>query len=105
MNEKLLTTINQRLQEVYNPLSIYLFGSYAWGVPNKDSDIDLVVVVEKSNKKFYKRAVEGVRVLRGLNIAKDILVYTQDEFISISQDISSLLFKVKNEGVKIYEKS
>ncbi len=28
----------------HNPLSIYLFGSHAYGVPHKDSDIDLMVV-------------------------------------------------------------
>ena len=27
-----------------NPFLIMLFGSYAWGTPHKDSDIDLLVV-------------------------------------------------------------
>ena len=27
-----------------NPYLIMLFGSYAWGTPHKDSDIDLLVV-------------------------------------------------------------
>ena len=33
--------VTRRLVEVYQPEAIYLFGSYAWGEPNADSDIDL----------------------------------------------------------------
>ncbi len=28
----------------YKPDKLVLFGSYAWGKPNKDSDIDLLIV-------------------------------------------------------------
>jgi len=101
MYTNLFETIKTRLDTAYDPLSIYIFGSYAWGTPTKDSDIDLVVVVNSSDKKPYKRAVEGFRALRGLGIAKDILVYTKDEFKSLSDDVSSLLYKVKHEGVKL----
>jgi predicted nucleotidyltransferase len=86
---------------VYNPLSLYIFGSYAWGKPTKDSDIDLVVVVQSSDQKPYKRAIKGIRALRGLGIAKDILVYTKEEFKTLSQDISSLLYRVEKEGIRL----
>jgi predicted nucleotidyltransferase len=101
MQNNLFETITTRLYDAYNPLSLYVFGSYAWGTPTVDSDIDLVVVVDSSDKKPYKRAIEGIRALRGLGIAKDILVYTKDEFKSISDDVSSLLYKVKHEGIKL----
>ena len=101
MNDNLFETVKTRLDAVYNPLSLYIFGSYAWGTPTADSDLDLVVVVEDSDKKPYKRSIEGIRALRGLGIAKDILVYTKEEFKSLSQDISSLLYKVEKEGIKL----
>jgi len=94
-------TVKLKLKEAYNPLSIYIFGSYAWGTPTKDSDLDLVIIVKNSNQKPYKRAIKGIRALRGLGIAKDILVYTKEEFEIISSDISSLLYKVKKEWVKL----
>ncbi len=37
--------VKNRLVRAYNPLTIYLFGSYAWGTPTEDSDLDLVIVV------------------------------------------------------------
>ncbi len=101
MHNSLFETIKIKLDKAYNPISIYIFGSYAWGNPTKDSDIDVLVVVESSDKKPYKRAIDGIRALRGLGIAKDILVYTKDEFQSISHDVSSLLYKVRNEGICI----
>lgn len=39
--------------------------------------------------------------LRGLGIAKDIFVYTQEEFKLLSEDMSSLLYRVKHEGLKL----
>ena len=101
MYNSLFETVKIRLEAVYNPLSLYIFGSYAWGTPTKDSDLDLVVVVESSDKRPYKRSIEGIRALRGLGIAKDILVYTKDEFKTLSQDISSLLYKVEREGIRL----
>ena len=101
MKNHLFDTIKVRLQKAYNPLSLYIFGSYAWGTPTKDSDLDLVVVVKSSDKRPYKRSIDGIRALRGLGIAKDILVYTEEEFKSISKDVSSLLYKVQKEGIKL----
>jgi len=49
----LFETIKTRLNKAYNPISLYIFGSYAWGTPTKDSDLDLLLVVESSDKKPY----------------------------------------------------
>lgn len=93
-----------RLIAAYNHLkAIYLFGSFAWGQPDKDSDLDFLIVVNHSKEKKYKRAVKGLRALRGLRIAKDIIVYTKEEFEQISNDTTSLCYKIKKEGIKLYE--
>ncbi len=86
MQESLFQNITTKLQNAYNPLSLYIFGSYAWGTPNKDSDLDLLIVVDHSNEKPYKRAIKGIRALRGMGIAKDILVYTKEEFNTLSKE-------------------
>ena len=101
MQESLFKNITTKLQNTYNPLSLYIFGSYAWGIPTKDSDLDLVIVVEHSDEKPYKRAIKGIRALRGMGIAKDILVYTKEEFNALSKDVSSLLYKVEKEGIRL----
>ena len=100
---ELIETVKSRLINAYNPEMIYIFGSYAWGNPDEQSDIDILVVVEKSDEKPYKRPVKGIRSLRGMKIPKDIIVYTIKEFEELSSDVSSLCYKVKKEGIKLYE--
>ena len=48
--ETMLKEMTQRLVAEFQPRQIYLFGSYAWGQPNKDSDVDLLVVVPDSDQ-------------------------------------------------------
>ena len=61
----------------------------------------MLVVVEHSDEKPYKRAIKGIRALRGMGIAKDILVYTKEEFNALSKDVSSLIYKVEKEGIRL----
>jgi len=105
IEKKTLAIIKERLVDVYNPLIIFLFGSHAWGVPREKSDLDILVVVESSDEKLYKRPIRGLESLRGLKIAKDILVYTKTEFDRLAGHCGSLLYKVKNQGEKIYERA
>jgi uncharacterized protein len=71
-----LEEVKNRLVATYNPIAIYLFGSYVWGKPTEDSDLDLLIVIDKSDEKSYDRVRPGQRVLYDLNISKDLLIYT-----------------------------
>ena len=95
----------QRLTITYNPLYIYLFGSYAWGIPHKDSDLDILVILDTSHEKLIKRSASGYQALFGLNIAKDIIVYTEEEFEKAAQNTSSLSYRIKKEGEKVYARA
>jgi predicted nucleotidyltransferase len=48
--EKKIKEVIQDIIREYKPEKIYLFGSLAWGKPNKDSDIDIFIV--KKTKKI-----------------------------------------------------
>ena len=100
---QVIETVKNRLIKAYNPMELYLFGSYAWGNPDEKSDIDVLVVVSSSDEKPYKRPLKGIAALMGLRISKDILVYTRDEFEELANDVSTLCYKIKQEGVKLYE--
>lgn len=100
---ELFDMVKERLVAVYEPRVIYLFGSSAWGTRDEQSDIDLVVIVDKSSEKPYKRAAKGIASLSGLKIPKDIIVYTSKEFNELAEDETTLCHKIKNEGIKLYE--
>lgn len=95
--------IVQKLVEVYQPKCLYLFGSYAWGVPNNDSDIDLLIIVRDSSEKPHKRIKPAYQVLRGIKVPKDILVFTEAEFEKQAKEPASLFYKIKRDGVKLFE--
>ena len=54
MSPELLNGIVKKIVEGYNPDKIILFGSYAYGTPTEDSDIDLFKIVNKG-KVLYER--------------------------------------------------
>jgi predicted nucleotidyltransferase len=104
VSKRTLNLIRDRLVKVYQPLEIYLFGSYAWGTPSDDSDLDLLIVVSRSTKKSYERAVKGYHELREMTISKDILVFTKKEFDENSIDVTTICYKTKHEGKLLYAK-
>ena len=105
IKKELIEEVKDRLVKAYNPNAIYLFGSYAWGTPTEDSDLDILVVVEKSSEKTYRRPIPGYDALFGLGISKDLIVYTQEEFDKYAHDITTLCYKIKQDGELMYAKS
>ena len=76
---KEIKKITDQIVEKYKPEKIILFGSYAWGKPNKDSDVDLFIV-KKSRKRRIDRGRELRKILFGHNFpAMDLLIYTPAE--------------------------
>ena len=105
INKETIEEVKNRLVKAYNPLAIYLFGSYAWGTPTEDSDLDLLIVVEKSDERRYKRQHLGFDALWGLGIPKDIFIYTKEEFEQRLKDDMSFCTKIKKEGKVLYARA
>lgn len=94
--------VKKRLIKVYDPIEIYLFGSYAWGTPTEDSDLDLLIIIENSQEKRHKRGKPGFESLWGLCISKDLMVYTKEEVDALIKDPSTLVHKILKDGKLIY---
>jgi len=64
----------------YAPQKIILFGSYAYGQPDEESDIDLLIVKE-TEKRPIERWTDLKRLLRDRNrlVSVSPLVYTPQE--------------------------
>ena len=63
--QKIILDIVEKIKEGYDPQMIMLFGSYAYGKPHEDSDIDLLVV-KKTAQRPIDRRVFVRRLVRGL---------------------------------------
>lgn len=105
ISKEVIEEVKNRLVTVYDPLKIYLFGSYAWRAPTEESDLDLLIVIEKSAEQRHKRGKPGFEALWGLGISKDLMVYTKKELEQRTSDPSSLIHKILKDGKVIYAKS
>lgn len=102
VTDSLLGVIVERLVGEFNPDQIVLFGSRAWGEPDEDSDIDLLVVVADSDQPPYRRATRAYRSLRDIGVAVDVIVNTRQE-VERSRGVStSLVHKVLADGKILY---
>jgi len=92
-----------RVVEACNPRRIILFGSYASGNVHRDSNLDLLVVMNKSIDNPRKESVRIRPALKGLLIPVDIVVIEEDQLTSLA-DIPGLVCReaVRN-GKVVYE--
>lgn len=77
---RVINDILQKLRDNYNPQKVILFGSFASGNPHPDSDIDILIIKETSDR-FIDRCTAVRRLLSdpGRKIPLEILVLTPDE--------------------------
>ena len=99
---ELLNEIVDRLVEGLRPERIYLFGSLAWGSPEKGSDVDLLVVVPHSNLPRHRREALSYDLLWGLTLPVDVIVLTREEFERANRVKTSLVSTVQAEGKLLY---
>lgn len=100
--QPVIAEATRRLVEEFKPEQVWLFGSYAWGEPTEDSDLDLMVVVPESSERPLKRMQRAQRCLRGVQLARDVLVSTAEAARRYSAVPSSLTYKIFHEGVKLH---
>lgn len=72
-----LNNITHQIVAKFSPEKIILFGSYAWGTPGTDSDIDLFIV-KKTKRSTRDVAREIDESLWGSFLPIDIIVYTPE---------------------------
>ena len=78
--EQVIQDIVRRIVDGYAPQKIILFGSYAYGTPDEDSDIDLLIIKE-TDKRPPDRWMEVQRLLRHpyAGVPVSPFVYTPQE--------------------------
>jgi len=82
---------------------IWLFGSYAYGTPHKDSDLDLYVVLNDDIQMRIIDAAINIRIAIGRKktMPVDVVTNTLGKYRERSS-FPSLERTVANKGIKIY---
>jgi predicted nucleotidyltransferase len=109
MKEEVKTIISEvveKLKREYKPLRIILFGSYAFGNPTEDSDIDLLIL-KNTNKRRVDRFVQVKRIIYNPNYKIPIspLVYTPNELEERLRIDDDFIKEIIQNGTILYERA
>ena len=107
------TSIQNELNELISAITatvsadeIILFGSFAYGKPNEDSDIDLYVIVADSSI----RPLEAMQKISGAicSVQKrpvDVLVGSESDFTERSKSQSAIESEIAKKGISLFARN
>src|SRR5438876_11197052 len=91
----------RQVAEKFQPDKIILFGSYAYGTPHEDSDVDILVIMPARNQLDM-----AVRISLTIDppFPLDIIVRTPKNMKWRLEERESFLTEVMSKGKVLYEK-
>ncbi|MBI3985459.1 MAG: nucleotidyltransferase domain-containing protein [Lentisphaerae bacterium] len=88
----------------FRPDRVILFGSYARGAANEDSDVDLLVIMDHDKNRNVKQAI-AIRLKTDARFPMDMLVKRPAE-VSARLSVNDTFLKgVLRDGKVLYESS
>jgi predicted nucleotidyltransferase len=97
-----LRDVTQRIVSTAKPQRIILFGSSARKTRNRDSDIDLLVIVRGPVHR-RQLAQKIYRNLHGIGLPVDVIVATEDDIEKHGNQIGTILRPALKEGKVLYD--
>ncbi len=99
--QKILNSYFTKLKTKIKLDKVLLFGSKAYGIPDKNSDLDLIVIsTDFDGMSFFKR-LDLLSLLRknvAEDVAMDVIGYTPKEFSRLEKE-SAIAKKAKTKGI------
>lgn len=100
-NQK-IAEVSAKIAREYQPEKIILFGSYAWGTPNENSDVDLFVIKKTDNARKTAMEIDGSIFPRPFPL--DLLVYTPESVERRKNIKDFFVTDILNNGKILYAK-
>ena len=76
--EQKLNEVTDKIVREYQPEKIFLFGSWVWGTPDKNSDFDLLIIKDTEQPR-NERERDVREIVSGSQVPLDVLIYTHRE--------------------------
>jgi predicted nucleotidyltransferase len=99
--KKEIRSVAEEVAKKFDPEKIILFGSYVWGQPDPESDVDLLVIMSGDGSD-WDLSVEISTAIRHL-FPMDILVRSPQEITRRISQGDLFLKRVVEEGEVLYE--
>ena len=102
MDRARLQEMATRLKLAYGAQKVLLFGSAAWGTPNADSDVDLLVI-SPTTESYFQRMATVRRTLRDLRRGLPVcpIVFTPEEIQSRIAIGDQFISDIMTHGVEL----
>ncbi len=97
VTEEILAEITRRIVAALDPEKVILFGSYAYGTPHVDSDVDLLVIAD-TPLDDTQAAVAVSRLIMPRPFPVDILVKTPAEVDAALKRNDGYITKIFQKG-------
>ncbi|MCE1254115.1 MAG: nucleotidyltransferase domain-containing protein [Anaerolineae bacterium] len=91
----------EQISARYQPRKIILFGSYAYGIPKPESDVDLLVIMETQLTELKQAAI--IRQQIPYHFGIDLIVSTPQRLAQRLEWGDSFLREVIQRGIVLYE--
>jgi predicted nucleotidyltransferase len=99
--DQILLQMKEQVLQKLRPEKLFLFGSRAMGTATKESDIDLMVVME-TDLPPRKRNVMVKRLFPRRSFALDAFVYTPQEFHRYKDVPGTVVYQAVHHGKLLY---
>jgi len=102
VDERRIAKLSERIVREFQPERIILFGSYAYGQPRPDSDVDLLVVLPFEGKAFRK----SVEILNRISpeFSVDLLARCPEDTARRYAEGDPLIREALDHGKVLYER-
>lgn len=100
---EVIAQVVERLKARYQPERIVLFGSWAYGDPTAESDVDLLII-KRTPQPFHKRWAEVYQLVQPLVRGVDFspFVFTPEEVARRTRAHDPFLEEVLSRGQTLY---
>jgi predicted nucleotidyltransferase len=96
-----IRNVTQQIVQQFHPQKVILFGSYAYGQPTEDNDVDLLVVMDTDESPLHVAAKIAAAIEHPFPL--DIVVRTPVEFTSAVRRKGVFATEVATKGITLYE--
>lgn len=95
--------LSGQIAKEYDPERVILFGSYAYGSPSEDSDVDLLVILQFSGNSFRK----SLEILNKMNpkFSVDLIARRPEDTARRYEQGDPLIREALDKGSVLYERS
>lgn len=103
--QEIISHYIDQLRKTIQVDAVLLFGSFAWGLPTKHSDVDLAIISPDFRDRNFDDRLDFLvksRDQKSRRVPMDAIGYTPEEFENI-EDQSAIMAQAKKKGRWLYK--